>query len=102
MVGHVDLPLRQGHHVVNDSPAGRVGRLRPGLEEPGVDPLADDDVGELQLGLAQPRLLETFLQEQEVNRGILDEKLPDLDRLDLVLYDVWDLAITNSVPDKPN
>ena len=43
------LPLGQSHHVVNHGPAGRIGGLAAGLEEPGVDPVTVDDVGELQI-----------------------------------------------------
>ena len=57
------LPLRQSHHIVHYGPAGRVAGLSSGLEEPGVDPLGDDDVGELQLSLVQPGFLKTFLRE---------------------------------------
>ena len=65
MVDHPWLPLWQSHHIVHHSPTGRVAGLRSRLEEPGVDPLGDDDVGELQISLVQSGFLEAFLREGE-------------------------------------
>ena len=58
-----------------------IGGLGAGLEEPGVDPLTDDDVGELQIVLVDSNLREAVL-----------------DCLDLVLHHVGDLTMPNSVP----
>ena len=62
------IPFGQGHHVVHHGTAGRIGGLASSLEESGVDPLADDDVGELQLVWADPGLGETLLREDNVVR----------------------------------
>ena len=59
------LPLRESHHVVHDRPAGKVGWLAAGLEEPGVDTLADDHIGELQILQAYPGLTETPLGKEK-------------------------------------
>ena len=45
------VPLWQSHHVVHHGAAGRIGGLAAGLEEPGVDAVTVDDVGELQIVL---------------------------------------------------
>ena len=58
-------PLGQSHHVIHHGTAGRVGWLASGLEEPGVDSLADDDVGELQLIMVDPSLHKAFLWEEK-------------------------------------
>ena len=68
MTAILAIPLGQGHHVVHHGTAGRIGGLASSLEEPGVDPLADDDVGELQLVWADPGLGETLLKEDNVVR----------------------------------
>ena len=58
-------PLWQSHHVIHHGAAGRIGRLAAGLEEPGIDPLADDDVGELQVVLVDSNLREAILGEEK-------------------------------------
>ena len=75
-------PLRQGHVRINHSAARRVGGgAAVHLEEPRVDPLADDDVGKLQLGRVDASVSEALL-----------------DGLDLVLHHVVDLAVAHPVP----
>ena len=54
-------PLGESHHIIHHGSTGRVGWLSAALEEPRVDPLAYDHVGELQPVLLQPDLLETVL-----------------------------------------
>ena len=60
----VHAPFRQCDNIVNNGSAVRVVRLRAG-EETVIDPLGDDDVGELQISLVQPGFLEAFLREGE-------------------------------------
>jgi hypothetical protein len=43
------VPLRQGDHVIHHGATGRVGGHSTHPEEPGVDSLAHNDVGELDL-----------------------------------------------------
>ena len=50
-------------------------------EEPSVDPLADNDVGELEVSLVDASGLEALL-----------------DGLDLVLQHIVDLTVTHSIP----
>merc|ERR1711936_384813 len=75
------VSLWQGYHVIHDCPTGRVGRLPGHLEEPRVDPLADNDVGEQQL----------VVSEASSSEAVLDGG-------DLVLHHIRDLTITHTVP----
>ena len=65
MTAILAIPLGQGHHVVHHGAAGRIGGLASSLEEPGVDPLADDDVGELELVLVDPSHTEALLGKEK-------------------------------------
>ena len=92
------LPLGQSHHVVDHGTAGRVGWLASGLEEPGVDPLTDDNVGELQLLLVDPSHTETILGKEKYHEEENHSRLAHLDGLELVVHHVVDLTVTDSVP----
>ena len=58
------LPLWESHHIVHNCAAGRVSWLAAGLEEPRIDPLADDHVGELQISVVDAGLTETLLRRE--------------------------------------
>ena len=72
-------PFRESDNVVNNGSAVRVVRLRAS-KEAVIDPLGDDDIGELNVSHA--RVLE----------GLFDG-------LDLSLVHVRDLPVAHSIPD---
>jgi len=73
----------QCYNIVNNSPARRIRWLPGHLEEPGIDSLTDDDVGEKQL----------IIRETGSSEAILDCS-------DLMLHHVRNLSIANSIPKK--
>merc|ERR1719300_357387 len=77
------VPLGQSHITVHHSSTWRVRRLPIHPKEPGVDPLADNDVGELEVSLVDASSLEALLNG-----------------LDLMFQHIIDLTITHSVPIK--
>ena len=75
------VSLGQGDHVINNSSTWRIAWLPVHLEEPGVDPLADHDVGKFQLVL---RLV-------SLHKALLDGG-------NFVIHNVRDLTISNTIP----
>ena len=72
------IPFRKSDNVIDNGSTVRIVGLRAS-EEPVIDPLGDDDVGELNV--AKTRALE----------GLLDSH-------DLGFNNVRDLTVTDSIP----
>ena len=72
------LPFRKSNDVIHNGSAVRIVWLWTG-EEAVIDPLGDDDVGELDL--AEARVLERILNG-----------------LQLCLHNVRDLSVTDAIP----
>ena len=72
------LPFRKSNDIIHNGSAVRIVGLRPG-EKAVIDPLGDDDVGELDL--AEARVLE----------GVLNG-------LQFGLHNVRDLSVTDAIP----
>ena len=75
------VPLRLRHNVINYSSTRWIGWLSCHLEEPGVNSLTDDDVGEQQLIICETRGSEAVLNCRN-----------------LMLHHVWNLTIAYTIP----
>ena len=113
------ISLWEGNNVIDHSSTWRIVGVTVHLEEPGVDPLADDDVSELQLVLSCIDYSPTWgiawlaihLEEPGVD-PLADNDVSELqlvlsfvslheallDGGNLMIHNVGDLSISNTIP----